>query len=40
MTVKRYLDMGVRHFCVGTDISILYQWWRQEGEGLRKALDE
>lgn len=37
---KRYLDMGVRHFCVGTDISILYQWWRQEGEGLRQALEE
>ena len=37
---KRYLDMGARHFCVGTDISILYQWWQKEGEGLRKALDE
>ncbi len=23
---KHYLDMGVRHFCIGTDISILYGW--------------
>ena len=37
---KRYLDMGARHFCVGTDIAILHQWWQKEGESLRKALDE
>jgi 4-hydroxy-2-oxoheptanedioate aldolase len=36
---KRFLDMGVRHFCIGTDISILYSWWRQHGDGLRKALE-
>ena len=37
---KRYLDMGARHFCVGTDTSILYEWWQKEGEGMRRALDE
>ncbi len=37
--VKRFLDMGVRHFCIGTDISILYGWWRKHGDGLRKALE-
>ncbi len=21
-----YLDMGVRHFCMGTDITILHDW--------------
>lgn len=36
---KYYLDMGVRHFCIGTDVSILYQWWKSNGEGLRKALE-
>ena len=36
---KRYLDIGVRHFCIGTDISILYSWWREQGDGVRKALD-
>jgi 4-hydroxy-2-oxoheptanedioate aldolase len=36
---KRYLDMGVRHFCIGTDISILYSWWREHGDGLRKVIE-
>jgi 4-hydroxy-2-oxoheptanedioate aldolase len=36
---KYYLDMGVRHFCMGTDIHILYSWMKQEGEALRKALE-
>ena len=37
---KRYLDMGARHFCIGTDIVILNQWWQKEGETMRQALDE
>ena len=36
---KEYLDMGVRHFSVGTDIRILYSFWRKEGEALAKALE-
>ena len=24
---KYFLDMGVRHFSVGTDITVLHQWW-------------
>ena len=35
---KEYLDMGVRHFSVGTDISILHSFWRREGEAITKAL--
>jgi 4-hydroxy-2-oxoheptanedioate aldolase len=35
---KYYLDLGVRHFCLGTDIAILYNWFKENGEGLRKAL--
>lgn len=35
-----YLDLGVRHFCIGTDISILYSWWRAKGEELRKVISE
>ena len=35
-----YLDMGVRHFCIGTDIAILYDWWKTNGERLRKQLAE
>lgn len=37
--VKEYLDMGVRHFSVGTDIGILYSFWKKEGENIRKALE-
>ena len=36
--VKEYLDMGVRHFSVGTDISILFNFWRREGELILRAL--
>ena len=36
---KYYLDLGVKHFCVGTDISILFSWWKEEGEALRKAVE-
>ncbi len=35
---KYYLDMGVRHFCIGTDLMILFGWWRDNGDELRKAL--
>ena len=35
---KRYLDIGVKHFCIGTDISILYSWWKENGDGLRKVV--
>ena len=37
--VKEYLDMGVRHFSVGTDITILYEFWKTEGEKVLKALE-
>jgi len=36
---KRYLDMGVRHFSIGTDIFVLYTYWKENGEKLRKALE-
>jgi 4-hydroxy-2-oxoheptanedioate aldolase len=35
---KYFLDMGVRHLSVGTDITILHQWRKSQGEDLRKAL--
>jgi len=33
-----YLDLGVRHLNLGTDVSILYDWWKTNGEALRQAL--
>jgi 4-hydroxy-2-oxoheptanedioate aldolase len=35
---KRYLDMGVKHFCIGTDMSILFQWFKQNGAAMRDIL--
>ncbi len=34
-----YLDLGVKHFCIGTDILILFQWWKEKGDALRKAIE-
>ncbi len=36
---KYYLDLGVRHFNLGTDISILYNHLRTHGDALRRALE-
>lgn len=35
-----YLDLGVRHFCIGTDFSILYSWFKQNGEELRRLVED
>lgn len=34
-----YLDLGVRHFSMGTDLGILANWWRTEGGALRAELE-
>ena len=36
---KEYLDMGVKHFNMGVDISVLHSWWKSNGEALRKAVE-
>lgn len=33
-----YLELGVRHFCIGTDLQILHAWWRERGAALRERL--
>ena len=37
---KYYLDMGVRHFSLGTDLSILFSWWKTNGDALRKVVSD
>jgi 2-keto-3-deoxy-L-rhamnonate aldolase RhmA len=34
----RYLDMGVKHFCIGTDVSILFNWFRDSGKAMNQLL--
>jgi 4-hydroxy-2-oxoheptanedioate aldolase len=33
-----YLEMGVKHFCIGWDVRILHDWWHANGEGMRAML--
>lgn len=35
---KKYLDMGVKHFCIGTDMLILFQWFKQNGQSMRELI--
>ena len=36
---QRFLEMGVKHFCIGTDIHVLYQWGRENGQQLRELVE-
>jgi 4-hydroxy-2-oxoheptanedioate aldolase len=35
---KYYLDLGVRHFSLSTDIVILFNWLKENGEKLRQVV--
>ena len=35
---KRYLDMGVNHFCIGTDMVILFEWFKANGSAMRDLV--
>jgi 4-hydroxy-2-oxoheptanedioate aldolase len=35
---ERYLEMGVRHFCIGNDMQILYDWYKSSGKGMAELL--
>ena len=35
---KPYIDMGVRHFCIGWDTGIIAMWCRQQAEGMKELL--
>jgi 2-keto-3-deoxy-L-rhamnonate aldolase RhmA len=37
---RHYLDLGVEHYCIGTDIMILYHWFKENGEELRKVISD
>src|SRR5262249_244883 len=36
---KPYLELGVRHFCMGWDVSILHGWCGGQGRAMRKLLE-
>ncbi|MGC9347967.1 MAG: HpcH/HpaI aldolase family protein [Anaerolineae bacterium] len=35
---ERYLDMGVRHFCIGWDIATIFRWCKEQGGRMRELL--
>lgn len=35
---RPYLEMGVRHFCIGTDVHIVYDWLRARGGALAELI--
>jgi 4-hydroxy-2-oxoheptanedioate aldolase len=34
----RYVEMGVKHFCIGSDVQILRDWWRDNGKQIREVI--
>ena len=36
--VRGWLDLGVRHFCIGHDLRILFDWCKTQGAGIREML--
>ncbi len=37
---RYYTDMGVRHFSLGVDLSILFAWWQDNGGELRRMVGD
>jgi 4-hydroxy-2-oxoheptanedioate aldolase len=35
---RRYLDLGVRHFCIGWDMHILFDWYQESGAAMQDLL--
>jgi len=35
---REYIDLGVKDFCIGNDLGILYKWCRTNGERMRAIL--
>ena len=37
---RRHLDMGVRHFCVGWDVTVLSDYFTEQGKAMRDILSD
>ena len=37
---KRYLDLGVTDFCIGWDVRILFDWFKNSGQAMRDLLGD
>ena len=39
-SIQEYLDLGVRDFNIGAEHEILYSWWKEKGDTVRKLLSK
>ncbi|MHB1133179.1 MAG: HpcH/HpaI aldolase family protein [Chloroflexota bacterium] len=39
-SAERYMKLGVKHFCIGWDVRILFNWWKENGQALRALLGD
>jgi len=37
---KRYIELGVRNFNLGIDMRVLFNWWKKNGEELKRMLSK
>jgi len=37
---KKYMDLGIRDFSIGTDLNVLYNWWKKNGGELKDLLSK
>ncbi len=37
---KPFIEMGVRHFCIGWDVGIIFEWCRKQAAGMRELLGQ
>ena len=35
---RQYFEVGVRHFCIGWDVSTIFNWCRQQAKGMQELL--
>jgi len=35
---KSFIEMGVRHFCIGWDLRIIFEWSKRQSEGMKELL--
>jgi len=36
---KPFLDLGVKHFCIGWDLGTIFAWCHRQGKGIRELMD-
>ena len=36
--VKPFIEMGVRHFCIGWDVGTIFRWCREQGQGIQELI--